>query len=294
MITVKEFLNSFDLHTSKNLINSPKISVILPTFCRGNNGLLTRAIDSVLNQTFSNLELIIVDDYSVDDTENIVKEYLKKDSRIVYIRNHTYSGLPAIRVNQGLLHARGKYVAYQFDDDLWMENALEVLYKEIIEQKKECMVYGIGIWRNVRTKEELKLGAPVKYHELLEYNRIINNSVLHSRSLSYDYGTYDCHITMRRSCDWDLWLRWIQKVPFVFVDKIVSIAEYNHENSIGIDCVFDEHLFRIYYSLNRWESLKLNKIHKFCIDNLDFLTDEAYKKSVYKKQILPWINQKNG
>lgn len=289
MIKVKELLNNFEIHTSNNLISNPEISVILPTFCRGDNGLLKRAIDSVLEQTFNNFELIIVDDCSIDSTQDIVKKCLDHDNRLVYIRNNINSGLPAIRVNQGIMHARGKYIAYQFDDDQWVEKTLEILYNEICRHKEDCVVYGKGLFVNLKTNTEMYLGAEIEYPKLLENNRIINNSVLHPKSLCYDYGTYDCHLVMRRPCDWDLWLRWMNKIPFVFVDEVVSVAEAFHENSLGHICLWDPQLFRIYYAQDRTEALKLNNIEEYCIDSLDFLTDENYRNEVRQKHIIPWI-----
>lgn len=133
---VKEFIKDEVIYKSINLIESPIVSIILPTYCRGDNGLLERAIKSVINQSFTNWELIIVDDGSKDNTREIIEELMKKDNRVVYIRNEFNSGLPALRVNQGIIKARGKYIAYQFDDDEWYENMLQDLYNEIKKKNK--------------------------------------------------------------------------------------------------------------------------------------------------------------
>ena len=103
---VKEFIKNEVIYSSDNLIKNPIVSIILPTYCRGDNGLLKRSIKSILEQEFTDWELIIVDDGSIDSTKDIVKSFMKQDNRIVYIRNEINSGLPAIRVNQGILHAR--------------------------------------------------------------------------------------------------------------------------------------------------------------------------------------------
>ena len=74
---VKEFIKDEKLNTSNNLIKKPVVSIIMPTYCRGDSGLLERSINTVLNQTFKVWELIIVDDGSMDSTSNIVRNFMK-------------------------------------------------------------------------------------------------------------------------------------------------------------------------------------------------------------------------
>ncbi len=292
MITVKPLLEGAKVYESESPAQDPVISVIMSTYCRGDNGLLERAIRTVLNQTFTAFELIIVDDGSTDRTREIVMRYRSEDPRIVYIRNERNSGLPALRVNQGIMHARGTYIAYQFDDDQWMENALETLYREIVRQPRECVVFGKGLFRNLKTQTEFHIGAKLRYDELQIYNRIINNAVLHPKSLCYAYGAYDCHLTMRRTSDWDLWLRWAERVPFVFVDEVISIAEAFHEKSLGSDYIYDPQLFRLCYALDRSDRLRLDRIEDYVLDNLDFLHDGAYREHTYRTQVQPWYEQR--
>lgn len=292
MITVKPFLADAKVYASESPIKDPVISVIMPTYCRGNNGLLERAIRTVLNQTFASFEFIIVDDGSTDRTREVVMRYMNEDRRIVYIRNERNSGLPGLRVNQGIMHAKGKYIAYQFDDDQWTEIALEALYREIVRHPQDCVVFGKGLFRNLRTKAEFYIGAKLRYDEQQIYNRIINNTVLHPKSLCYAYGAYDCHLTMRRTCDWDLWLRWAEKVPFVFVDEVVSIAEAFHDKSLGSDFIFDPQLFRLCYASDRSDRLRPDRIEDYALDNLDFLQDGAYREHTYRTQVLPWYEER--
>jgi len=292
MITVKPLLEGAKVYESESPIQDPVISVIMSTYCRGDNGLLERAIRTVLNQTFTAFEFIIVDDGSTDRTREIVMRYRSEDPRIVYIRNERNSGLPALRMNQGILHAKGKYIAYQFDDDQWMENALESLYREIVRHPRECVVFGKGLLRNSKTYTEIHIGAKLRYDELQLYNRMIHNTVLHPKSLCYAYGAYDCHLAMRRTSDWDLWLRWAEKVPFVFVDEVISIAEASHEKSLGSDAVLDPQLFRLCYALDRSDRLRLDRIEDYVLDNLDFLHDAAYREHTYRTQVLPWYEQR--
>ena len=160
---VKEFIKDEKLNTSNNLIKKPVVSIIMPTYCRGDSGLLERSINTVLNQTFKVWELIIVDDGSMDSTSNIVRNFMKNDNRIIYIRNDVNSGLPAIRVNQGIIKSRGRYIAYQFDDDQWVDNMLEIMLDKLKKMDSLAFVYGKGRFINSITKEERVHGE--KYDE---------------------------------------------------------------------------------------------------------------------------------
>jgi len=118
-------------------------SVILPTFCRGDNGLLERAINSVLSQSFSSFELIVVDDGSTGRNGGPVAAYVKSDDRIIYIRHDTNCGLPALRVNEGLLMARGDLCAYQFDDDQWVTTFLATMSGALVKSPGFQVAYGL-------------------------------------------------------------------------------------------------------------------------------------------------------
>lgn len=97
------------------------VSIIMPSY---NTGKFIRAtIESVLAQTYSNWELILVDDCSTDDTDDIVKAYLS-DQRIRYIKNETNSGA-AVSRNRALREAKGKWIAFLDSDDLWESTKLE-------------------------------------------------------------------------------------------------------------------------------------------------------------------------
>jgi glycosyltransferase involved in cell wall biosynthesis len=92
----------------------PLVTVVIPTYNRA--AQLTCAIQSVLNQTYENLEIIVVDDASADDTQRIVESFA--DSRIRYIRHKVNRGGSAAR-NTGIRAATGKYIAFLDDDDEW-------------------------------------------------------------------------------------------------------------------------------------------------------------------------------
>ena len=115
-----------------DIMTKPKISVIIPTHNRAE--LLRKAIASVLNQTFKDFELIIVDEASTDNTEEIVKEFMKEDDRIRYLRYELNSKKPSIARNRGIAVAKGEYLAFLDDDDVWLSRKLEMQI-ELAEQQ---------------------------------------------------------------------------------------------------------------------------------------------------------------
>ena len=114
--------------------NQPLVSVVMATYNRAY--IINKAINSVKQQTYKNWELVIVDDRSTDDTKKLIESYAKKDNRIKYIVNNHNKGCGGAR-NCGILHAKGKYVAFLDSDDEWTKNHLsesvEVLKKKTVD-----------------------------------------------------------------------------------------------------------------------------------------------------------------
>lgn len=98
------------------------VSVIIP--CYNAESYLPETIESVLNQTYSNLELLIVNDCSTDRTKEIIMEYSKSDERIKYFETSSPSGSPALPRNIGLDNANGFFISFLDSDDLWIPDKL--------------------------------------------------------------------------------------------------------------------------------------------------------------------------
>jgi O-antigen biosynthesis protein len=213
MLKVRDLLQDKEIFRREDAPENPLISVIMPIYCH-NGILLERAIESVLNQTFKDFELIIVDDGSRDGSFETAQRYMKEDNRINIIRHTLNCGLPALRVNEGILESRGNYIAYQFDDDEYLPNCLEDLYNEIIKHLEPCVVYGATLLEMENKQTTRRLGLQFDYSSLVACNQIANNAVLHQKEVMNITGMYDPHVILRRLCDYDLWLRMGQYVPF--------------------------------------------------------------------------------
>lgn len=124
-----------------------EVSVIIPTYNRA--GLIGRAIRSVLSQTYNEYKLIVVDDCSIDNTEQIVSSFI--DDRIKYIRHETNKGISATR-NTGIRNTRSKYLTFLDDDDELMPSFLEKLLTAVNDTKETLGVaYADLLTDHVRT-----------------------------------------------------------------------------------------------------------------------------------------------
>lgn len=126
----------------------PKISVLMPAF--NVEKYIAEAIDSVLNQTMSDFEMIIINDGSTDSTGEIVERYKEKDSRIrVY---HTENGGIAKVRNLALSYARGEYVTYIDSDDAVKEEYLECLYENVVKYNADIAVASFYKYADIEKK----------------------------------------------------------------------------------------------------------------------------------------------
>lgn len=142
-----------------SISNGPKVTVILPAFKAEND--IQIAIESILTQTWKNLELIIVDDCSPDDTVKVVQSYMKKDSRIQLLHTPKNSG-PYVARNIGLQKATGEFITINDSDDWSHKQKIETQVTHLMENKQIIA----NTSEHARLTEDLQLyrrGTPGKY-----------------------------------------------------------------------------------------------------------------------------------
>lgn len=178
------------------------ISVILPTYNRGD--VLMRAVNSVLRQTYRDLELLIVDDGSNDRTQQIVAQIA--DKRVKYLRQRENRGACAAR-NIGILAARGEYIAFQDSDDVWWPRKLEQQL-EYLQATDSDLVFCAFYLHDGESVECLpgreKLEGEVTYQELLTRN-LVSTQTLMGKSSCFQEEMFDAEYP--RLQDWELALR---------------------------------------------------------------------------------------
>ena len=203
-----------------NIKMNPKISVVMSVY----NGAryLKEAIDSILNQTFTDFEFLIVDDCSNDNSPQILKEYSEKDNRIKIITNEFNLGLTK-NLNKMIKDSKGEYLA-RFDcDDVSLPNRFEEQVKFLDPHTNVAM---ISSWANIMN-EQGKIFKTIKYpienielkKALIKYNPFFHPSVMMRKSAVENVGPYD--ESWRFAQDYELWLRISEKYEIANVPKVL-------------------------------------------------------------------------
>ncbi len=192
------------------MTNQPLVSVIIPTYNRAD--LIQRAINSVRNQTYRNLEILVVDDGSLDNTRSVVESI--PDSRIRYMRHEKNRGLPAAARNTGIRAARGDFIAFLDDDDEWREDKLA---RQILVIKNyDAVVCGVLInGRQVAEHRHLE----VSLDDLRDY--IPDPSGLLAKASILKELLFDENL--REGEDWDVSIRIAQRFSMGYVQEPLLI-----------------------------------------------------------------------
>lgn len=211
---------------------STLVSVIIPTHNRVE--FLKRSLASVLRQTYGELEIIIVDDASMDGTQQYITTI--SDERIIYIRLQVNQG-GAVARNTGILKAKGKYIGFLDDDDEWFPNKLEEQLKVFKRNGNIGAVYSGFIIKDAQTEKFIGQRKPKVmgniYKSLLKGNIVGTTSSLVVRTeVLLQTGLFDVRLP---SCqDWDLWLSLAKICNFGFVDKPLVLYSV-HDKRISTD-----------------------------------------------------------
>lgn len=196
---------------------NPAVSVIITTFNRRKE--LKRAIRSVLNQSFGDFELIVVDDCSDYSVSGLVKEF--RDPRIKLFRTKENSGHDALPKNMGLLAAKGEFVAFLDDDDEYRADALKILLTYARESAAD-VTYADYINRKPDGKAAPGWSLDFNVAALQKFNYISMCCVMAKRSAVLAAGGFDEAVPKFK--DWNLWLR-MQKNRAVFFHVPIIVTE---------------------------------------------------------------------
>lgn len=177
------------------------VSVVMPV--HNSARFLREAIESVLDQTYQNWELLIVDDASKDDSINIAHEYEEKDKRIHVLKNDAPIGIPSAPRNVGITAARGRYVAFLDSDDIWFPRKLEQQIPLLSEQGT-AIAFG-----NYEKMEEdgRRRNRVVRAPATASYKSLLNGNVIGNLTGMYDRKqTGTVLMPDRRHEDYVMWL----------------------------------------------------------------------------------------
>jgi len=195
------------------------VSVIVLTFNR--KDMLKETIDSILAQTFLDFELIIVDNCSIDGTEDFVLSY--KDPRIKYFRNQN-NGIIAVNLNYGISKASGEYIALCDDDDLWLPTKLEKQVAILNKEKDVGMVCANGITFNELGEEDIHITKKrnsnyITQKETLMKNIIIQSSAIIRKNILKEFGFFDTSPEYFTAEEFELWLKIMSKYKVYIIKE---------------------------------------------------------------------------
>jgi GT2 family glycosyltransferase/predicted Zn-dependent protease len=262
----------------------PLVSVIVPTYDRPDS--LTEALRSILNQTYQNFEIIVVNDGGVG-IENVIN-HLNEKKNITYIRLASNKERSAAR-NAGIQIARGKYVAYLDDDDTFYANHIETLVR-LLETKGGGVAYTDAIRahqiKKGATYQVVKRDVPFSrdfdVEEILVSNFIPVLSLMHEKACLDEVGFFD--ETLNTHEDWDLWIRMSRKFKFHHIKKTTCEFTYRQDGTSTSSGKREDFL--------RTLKVIYGKYHEYVKDRPDLI--EAQEKflqdlenEVYQKIISP-------
>ncbi|HEA65398.1 MAG TPA: glycosyltransferase [Desulfobacterales bacterium] len=216
------------IHLEENLV-----SCIIPTHNR--SYLLKTALNSVISQTYKNLEIIIINDASKDNTEYVIKEYMKYDNRIKYHKNTINLGGSGAR-NAGINIAKGEFIAFLDDDDEWVNNKIESQLKHI----DDCDALLCASINKDTNKVISYSKSKLDPNDLIKGN-ICGTSNLFARSSIIKDNLFDEKLPGGQ--DWDIYIRLATKYKLIYLREplvVYNNGEHDRMTNIMINMSTDQ------------------------------------------------------
>lgn len=228
---------------------NPRVSIIIPTYNRSE--LLKGVILSAINQTYKNIEIIIVDDGSIDGTKKSIADF--NDERIIYIRHDKNMGVSVAR-NTGIKKSTGESIFLIDDDDLIAPQTLEKLLDKINKSKIENLgaAYGWSLWLDDKNRNAKIMAYKFsgKIFDKISKKQIFTNLLVKKQALE-DVGLYNQNL--RNNEDLDFYLRLAKKYNFDFVPEILCVIRGHGEQHLS---EFNQKNIENFYKISKSFSLK--------------------------------------
>lgn len=256
----------------------PLVSIITPVYnCEDTIG---ETIESVLNQTLSDFEMLIVDDISNDKTIDIIKKYQKQDKRIKLFILKEKGGAASAR-NKALKEASGQYIAFLDGDDLWVSDKLE---KQIKFMQENNIYFSYADYAYIDEKGK-KMGIYRKCPKRMSYFRMLLGDSVGCLTVIYDskrVGKIEIPNIKKRN-DYALWCQILKKIKIGY--KYNDILAYYRKSTNSLSSGKKVYLLKYHYQMHR----KINKFNPvvsifFTITNgINFLVNKLFKDKNKKK-----------
>lgn len=244
------------------------VSIITPTYNSAN--FIEETIESILSQTYKNWELLITDDCSLDNTEEIVKKYIKIDKRIKFYKLDTNSGAGVAR-NNSIKEAQGRFLAFCDSDDCWYPHKLEEQLTFMINNKYEFSYTSYD-----SCNENNEIIGYIRCKRRISYSTLLRDNGIGCLTSIYDTARIGKIYmpTIRKRQDWGLWLSVIKKTKYAYgLQK--PLAKYRiRENSISSNKIsMLKYNYKLYKEVEGFSS-----INSFFLLSCYFLPYYFYKK----------------
>lgn len=214
----------------------PLVSVIMPSY--NHEKFISTAIRSVLDQTFSDFELIIIDDASQDTSREIIKNFKEKDDRIHTIFHKKNRGI-ARTLNEGIARSKGEYVAFLASDDVWISNKLKYQLRILNSNKnKDIIIWSEGLIINekgIPTGELFtqKYRNPKRksgyiFEELLQGNFIFGSSFIAKKENLKNFKFNECFKYLN---DWQYYVDLSKKYEYYYIPKPLAMYRIHGGNT---------------------------------------------------------------
>ena len=224
--------------TFENKENQPLVSIVVPVY----NGekYLRESLDSIVNQTYRNVEILAMDDASIDSTPNIIAEY---GDKVQHIRQPQNKGQFS-NVNDGIALAKGKYIAIYHADDVYDTKIVEREVEFLEEQEAVGAVFCYDIFINAEGREYNRLTIPkeLQNKSVLDYRTVLNAILKYKNrflptpgamvraSIYKELGAFRGE-KFQIASDLEMWLRIAQKYPIGILHEYLFSYRHGHENS---------------------------------------------------------------
>jgi glycosyltransferase involved in cell wall biosynthesis len=200
--------------------------------------LLAKCLRSIIEQTYKDIEIIVVDDGSTDNSKDIVHSF--NDNRIVYVNDGKKGNVSMLR-NIGIRISKGEYIAFCDDDDMWMKNKLERILAYMKTEKIVCTNANV-VDTNDRVLADrisnFDCDTYVDLYQLLRDNRIQTSCVLVNKDTLFEIGLFD-EDNGNRSEDWCVWIKIAEKYKIKYVNE--ALTSYRvHDNNLSMKSFSDE------------------------------------------------------
>jgi glycosyltransferase involved in cell wall biosynthesis len=230
------------------------VSAVVPAHNRSK--YIQRAVESVLAQTYSNLEVMVVDDGSIDNTVQVVQECARRDGRVRLVEHGRQRGAQAAR-NTGIRAARGEWIAFLDSDDEWLSDSLEARLQRAAAERTEVVHSECYILKPDNSELQLFCLPPMGgrvYKQLLRRSGTMFQGMLASKNVLARIGYLDEAIVSFQ--EWETSIRLAKHYRFSFCPTPTFIYDCSHQDSISKDLARTARGYEQVFRKHRWSILR--------------------------------------